>query len=90
MDLFIIDLQYPRDDEKVLVKLCVSRRHLMSFQDLKGPAADLAHRQAQDVHTERMHITDADIMILQKAKTERFRLVVRSKTGYSVLSQERT
>ncbi|KAL3958661.1 hypothetical protein ACCO45_006823 [Purpureocillium lilacinum] len=67
MDLFVIDLQYPRDDEKVLVKL-----------------------QAQDVHTERMHITDADIMILQKAKTERFRLVVRSKTGYSVLSQELT
>ncbi|UNI23382.1 hypothetical protein JDV02_010879 [Purpureocillium takamizusanense] len=67
MDLFVIDLQYPRDDEKVLLKL-----------------------QAQDVHTERMHITDADIMILQKAKTERFRLVVRSKTGYSVLSQELT
>ncbi|KAJ6442852.1 26S proteasome regulatory subunit rpn11 [Purpureocillium lavendulum] len=65
MDLFVIDLQYPREDERVLVKL-----------------------QAQDVHTERMHITDADIMILQNSQTERFRLVVRSKTGYSVLSQE--
>ncbi|POR37421.1 Uncharacterized protein TPAR_02378 [Tolypocladium paradoxum] len=67
MDLFVIHLEYPRADEKALIKL-----------------------QAQDVHTERMHICDADITILQNTKTQRFRLVVRSKNGYSVLSQEHT
>ncbi|KAM4058596.1 hypothetical protein HRG_006448 [Hirsutella rhossiliensis] len=46
--------------------------------------------QAQDVHTERMHICDADIHILQNTTTQRLRLVVRSKNGFSVLSQELT
>ncbi|PNY26286.1 Uncharacterized protein TCAP_03786 [Tolypocladium capitatum] len=60
---------------------------------LAHPRADentLIKLQAQDVHTERMHICDADITILQSTKTQRFRLVVRSKSGYSVLSQELT
>ncbi|KYK56758.1 hypothetical protein DCS_03764 [Drechmeria coniospora] len=65
MDLFVIDLQNQRDDEKVLVKL-----------------------QAQDVHTERMLICDADIFIFQNVKTRRLRLVVKSKNGYTVAVAE--
>ncbi|KAF4505454.1 hypothetical protein G6O67_007400 [Ophiocordyceps sinensis] len=67
MDLFVIHLEHPRQDEKTLIKL-----------------------QAQDVHTERVHICDADIHILQNTETQRLRLVVRSKSGFSVLSQELT
>ncbi|KAH7152709.1 hypothetical protein EDB81DRAFT_945677 [Dactylonectria macrodidyma] len=65
MDLFVIHLQYPRDEEKTVLKL-----------------------QAQSVHTERMHICDADITILQNTTTLRFRLVIQSRNGYSIISQE--
>jgi hypothetical protein len=35
-----------------------------------------------------MHISDAEITILQNTTTQRFRLVVQSRNGYSILSQE--
>lgn len=53
MELFIIRLQFPQDDEKVMLKV-----------------------QAQNVHTERMHIFDTEIIILQNTTTQRYRLVV--------------
>ncbi|PVI02694.1 hypothetical protein DM02DRAFT_670404 [Periconia macrospinosa] len=65
MELFVIHLQYPRGDEKVMLRV-----------------------QAQHVHTQRMHISDADICILQDTNTQRFRMVVQSRRGYSILSQE--
>ncbi|KAH7075141.1 hypothetical protein FB567DRAFT_583528 [Paraphoma chrysanthemicola] len=65
MELFIIRLKFPQDNEKVMLRV-----------------------QAQDVHTERMHISDAEITILQNTTTQRFRLVVQSRNGYSILSQD--
>ncbi|KAJ3526897.1 hypothetical protein NM208_g10968 [Fusarium decemcellulare] len=65
MDLFIIHLQYPREDERTVLKL-----------------------QAQSVHTQQVHIRDADITILQNTTTHRFRLLIQSRNGYSILSQE--
>ncbi|EXL65952.1 hypothetical protein FOPG_17853 [Fusarium oxysporum f. sp. conglutinans race 2 54008] len=65
MDLFVIHLQYPRDNERTVLKL-----------------------QAQDVHTPQVHIRNADMSILQNTTTHRFRLLVQSRAGYSILSQE--
>ncbi|KAH7141445.1 hypothetical protein B0J13DRAFT_676394 [Dactylonectria estremocensis] len=65
MDLFVIHLQHPRDEERTVLKL-----------------------QAQSAHTERVHISDADITILQDTTTFRFRLVVQSRNRCSIISQE--
>ena len=45
--------------------------------------------QAYDVHTEQLLIADAEISVLQNKETKRSRLVIVSKDGYSVISQER-
>jgi hypothetical protein len=65
-DLFVIQLRYPRDSERTLLKI-----------------------QANHVYTGRMHIREAEISILQNPDTWVFRLLIRSRRGYSVISQER-
>jgi hypothetical protein len=64
-DLFVIQLRYPRDSERTLLKI-----------------------QANHVYTGRMHIREAEISILQNPDTWVFRLLIRSRRGYSVISQE--
>ncbi|KAK2880198.1 hypothetical protein FQN49_000472 [Arthroderma sp. PD_2] len=44
--------------------------------------------QAYDVHTETLHIEDAEISILQNTETQRCRLTIISRDSYSIVSQE--
>ncbi|KIW64496.1 hypothetical protein PV04_09425 [Phialophora macrospora] len=65
MELFVIDLRYPRKDERTVLTL-----------------------QANQVQSEIVHISDADITIVQNTNTMRFRLIIVSRNGCSILSQE--
>ncbi|KIX00530.1 uncharacterized protein Z518_10670 [Rhinocladiella mackenziei CBS 650.93] len=65
MELFVMSLQYPRPDERIVLKL-----------------------QAGPVQSEVVQISDADITIVQNTETGRFRLIIVSPNGCSILSQE--
>jgi len=85
MELFIIHLQFPRDCEKIMLKVWVLSRILKL---VSSNCPNFLCRQAQDVHTERLHISNAEIIMLQNTVTQRLRLVVQSRNGYAILSQE--
>ncbi|EFR01478.1 hypothetical protein MGYG_04486 [Nannizzia gypsea CBS 118893] len=44
--------------------------------------------QAYDVHTETVHISDAEISILQDTESSGFRLTIISRDGHTIVSQE--
>jgi hypothetical protein len=52
-------------------------------------ASDLQlYRQAKGVHTEEVDMADSEISIAQSENSGRFRLIIASKDGFTILSQE--
>jgi hypothetical protein len=86
-ELYIMGLQYPRKNERVVLKL-YSNPLGRSVGECIADLEMFLDRQADQVQSEDIHISDADISIVQNTITGRYRLIIISRNGCSILSQE--
>ncbi|KAK5993011.1 hypothetical protein PT974_06437 [Cladobotryum mycophilum] len=76
-------IQFQKELEAIRMELFI-----IHLQHPRVEEKALFKLQAENVDTERMHINDAEITILQNTTTKRFRLIIQSRNGYSTLSQD--
>jgi len=89
-ELFVLGLQYPRPFERRVLNVYVRFSIIIAvgLSCTKLTICRPALSQARNVHTEHLLIADAEISIMRNSGTGRFRLVMASRDGYSILSHE--